>query len=54
MYQIDEDLESEDETDFETTAFGFNDKFHSIAKKYQQLLIEESMVGYLQYYHINH
>lgn len=53
MYQIDEDLESEEETDFETTAFGFQDKFHSIAKKYQQLLMEESMVSYIQNYQIN-
>lgn len=47
MYQIDEDLESEEESDFDTTAFGFQDKFHSIAKKYQQLLIDESMVSLL-------
>lgn len=45
MYQKDEDLNSEDEADFENTAYGFQDKFNSIAQRYQQLLIDESMVS---------
>ena len=44
MYQPDEDIPSEEEEDFEKTAIKFQDKFRKLSGKFQQILLQESMV----------
>lgn len=44
MYQPDEDIPSEEEEEFEKTALRFQDKFRELSSKFQQILLQESMV----------
>lgn len=44
MYQNDEDIPSEEEEEFEETATRFQDKFRKLSGKFQQILLQESMV----------
>lgn len=44
MYQTDEDIPSEEEEEFEKTALRFQDKFRELSSKFQQILLQESMV----------
>lgn len=47
MYQADEDIPSDEELEFERTALAFQDKFRRLSEKFQQMLLQESMVGIL-------
>lgn len=44
MYQNDEDIPSDEEEEFEKTAVRFQDKFRMLSGKFQQILLQESMV----------
>ncbi|XP_037814931.1 mucin-5AC [Lucilia sericata] len=44
MYQPDEDIPSEEEEEFEKTAIRFQDKFRHLSGKFQQILLQESML----------
>lgn len=44
MYQTDEDIPSEEEEEFEKSAIRCQDKFRKLSDKFQQLLLQESMV----------
>ncbi|XP_065371309.1 putative mediator of RNA polymerase II transcription subunit 26 [Calliphora vicina] len=44
MYQTDEDIPSEEEEEFEKTAIRFQDKFRKLSGKFQQILLQESML----------
>ncbi|XP_061386567.1 mucin-5AC-like [Musca vetustissima] len=44
MYQNDEDIPSEEEEEFEKTAIRFQDKFRKLSGKFQQILLQESML----------
>ncbi|XP_058977468.1 mucin-5AC [Musca domestica] len=44
MYQNDEDIPSEEEEEFEKTAIRFQDKFRKLSGKFQQIILQESML----------
>ncbi|KAM7359258.1 BRD4 interacting chromatin remodeling complex associated protein isoform 2-T2 [Cochliomyia hominivorax] len=44
MYQTDEDIPSEEEEEFEKSAIRFQDKFRKLSGKFQQILLQESML----------